>query len=165
MKTKTLAMLSFGLLVGAAWAQEAKPVDPTQPPPLRFIFNMIHDNPGETPFETKYRDPAIVKALGYTGQVMKAFPQTALTYDVFDPDVVPKGSPERAWAEEYGKTVDRQIAAAKAAGLPIYNFTDVLVVPEKLLAKYGNEMTVGKGNVTKEIVLGLCAAQPACNPC
>jgi hypothetical protein len=121
-------------------------------PPLRFIFNMIHDNPGEKPFETKYRSPAFLKALGYNGQVMKTFPQAALTYDAFDPEIVPKGSPERAWAEEHGKIVDKQIAAAKAAGMPIYNFTDVLVVPEKLLVKYGNEMTIGEGNVTKEII-------------
>ena len=63
-------------------------------PPLRFIFNMIHDNPGEKPFETKYRSPAFLKALGYNGQVMKTFPQASLTYDAFDPEIVPKGSPE-----------------------------------------------------------------------
>jgi hypothetical protein len=120
--------------------------------PLRFIFNMIHDNPGEKPFKTKYRDPLLLKEYGYNGKVMKSFPQTALTYDAFDPEVMPQGSTERAWAEAYGKTVDHRIAAAKAAGMPIYNFTDLLVVPEKLLVKYGNEMTVGKGNVTKEII-------------
>ena len=142
LKKSIIAGLSFGLFAGSALAQDAKPAAPAPAAPLRFIFNMIHDNPGEKHFETKYRDPAVVKALGYTGQVMKTFPQTALTYDAFDPEVMPKGSPERAWAEEYGKTVDRQIAAAKAAGMPIYNFTDVLVVPKKLMAKYRKELTV-----------------------
>ena len=121
-------------------------------PPLRFIFNMIHENPGEKPFETKYRDPHVLADMGYNGKVMRTFPQAALTYDAFDPKIMPQGSPERAWAEEFGKTVEKQIAAAKAAGMPIFNFTDVLVVPERLLVKYGNEMTVGKGEVTKEII-------------
>jgi len=26
-------------------------------PPLRFVLDMVHDNPGEPPFDTKYRDP------------------------------------------------------------------------------------------------------------
>lgn len=120
--------------------------------PLRFILDMVHDNPGEKPFDTKFRDPAVLRAWGYNGQVIKTFPQTALTYDSFDPTLVPEGSPERAWAEMYGKSVDERIAAAKTCGLPVFNFTDMLVVPEKLLLKYADEMTVGKGAITKEVI-------------
>jgi len=144
------SLVAGGMMINAATAADDAPV--RRIPPLRFIFDMVHDNPGEKPFETKYRDPVVLKELGYNGRVMKTFPQTALTYEVFDPVIMPKGSPARALAEEYGKVVDKQIAAAKSAGMPIYNFTDVLVVPETLLVKYGNEMTVGKGNVTKEII-------------
>jgi len=83
---------------------------------------------------------------------MKTFPQTALTYEGFDLELVPAGSPGRAWSEKMGALVDERIAAAKAAGLPLYNFTDVLVVPESLLVKYGDEMTVGKGTITKAVI-------------
>ena len=153
MKNVLFAIISRGLLSGCALPTVAESESaPVVNPPLRFIFNMVHDNPGEKPFETKYGDPVTLKKLGYNGQVMKTFPQTALTYDAFDRDVMPKASPERAWAEAYGRTVDRHIAAAKTAGIPIFNFTDLLVVPERLLVKYGNEMTVGKGRITKEII-------------
>jgi hypothetical protein len=119
---------------------------------LRFVLDMVHHNPGEQLFETKFNDPSVLKSWGYNGQVIKAFPQAALTYDDFDPELMPKGSSARAWAEDYGKFVDQRIAACKVAGLPVYNFTDMLVVPEKLLVKYGDQMTVGKGVITKEII-------------
>lgn len=120
--------------------------------PLRFILDMVHDNPGEKPFDTKFRNPAVLKQWGYNGQVIKTFPQTALLYESFDPTLVPTGSVERAWAEKYGTLVDERIAAAKASGLPVFNFTDMLVVPETLLLKYADEMTVGRGAITKEII-------------
>ena len=84
---------------------------------MRFILDMVHHNPGEQLFETKFNDPGVLKQWGYNGQVIKAFPQTALTYEAFDPALVPKGSPERDWADTYGKFVDERFAAAKAAGL------------------------------------------------
>ena len=121
-------------------------------PPLRFILDMVHHNPGEKLFETKFNEPELLRQWGYNGQVIKAFPQAALLYDAFDPALMLSGSPERAWAERYGKFMDERIAAAKTAGLPLYNFTDVLVVPEKLLLKYADEMTVGTGTITKEII-------------
>jgi hypothetical protein len=132
---------------------------PRHLPSLRFILDMVHDNPGEKPFETKFHDPAVLKQWGYNGQIMKAFPEAALTYDSFDPALMPAGSPQRAWAEEYGKSVEQRIAAAKAQGLPIFNFTDILVVPEELLLKYADQMTVengklppGTGAITREII-------------
>jgi hypothetical protein len=124
----------------------------TVSPPLRFLLDMVHDNPGEKPFDTKFNDPTVLKEWGYNGQVIKTFPQTALTYEAFDPTLVPEGSPERAWAEKYGKVVDERITAAKACALPVFNFTDMLVVPEKLLLKYADEMTVGTGEITKETI-------------
>lgn len=148
----TVAALCLMACLAPAHADDNPGTSTPVNPPLPMIFNMIHDNPGEKPFDTKYRDPAVLKDLGYTGKVMKTFPQAALTYSAFDPEIMPEGSPARIWAEAYGKSVDEQIAAAKAAGMPIYNFTDVLVVPDALLIKYGNEMTVGKGSVTREII-------------
>lgn len=113
---------------------------------------MVHHNPGEPPFVTKFNDPAVLKSWGYNGQVIKTFPQTALTYGAFDPELVPPGSPQRAWCDKTGAAVDKKIAEAKAAGLAVFNFTDVLVVPESLLVKYGDEMTVGNGTITKAII-------------
>ncbi len=121
-------------------------------PGLRFVFDMVHHNPGEPLFETKYNDPQVLRAKGYNGQVIKAFPQAALTYDKLDPSLMPQGSPQRKWAEDYGRFIDGRLAAAKAAGIPVFNFTDVLVVPETLLLKYFEEMTVGSGEITKKLI-------------
>ena len=144
------------LVIGLAAATACGHAETIQPgadrTPLTYILNMVHHNPGEPPFQTKYNDPVVLKQMGYNGQVIKAFPQAALTYDTFDPEIVPKDSPERAWAEKCGAAVDEQIAAARKAGMPVYNFTDVLVVPQRLLVKYGNDMVVGSGKITRELV-------------
>ena len=152
---KLLAVLLLGSLAVVRAEENPAPNTKVQPavcPPLRFILDMVHHNPGEKLFDTKFNDPALLKQWDYNGQVIKAFPQCALTYEAFDPALVPTGSPERAWADQYGKFVDDRIAAAKAAGMPVFNFTDLLVVPEKLLIKYADEMTVGTGVITKEII-------------
>ncbi|HEX7260452.1 MAG TPA: hypothetical protein VF258_01440 [Luteolibacter sp.] len=112
------------------------------PPPLPFVANMVHHNPGEPPFVTKYNDPAWLKAQGWNAQVAKTFPQCAITWDAFDAEVMPAGSPQRAFAEKLGQDIDGQITAARAAGMPLLIFTDFLVVPRTLYTKYGKEMSV-----------------------
>ena len=146
-------MLMFGLATNIpAHAAELANASASPRPPLRFILDMVHDNPGEEPFDTKFNDPAVLKTWGYNGQVIKTFPQTALTYESFDPGIVPSGSPERAWVVMQGKLVDGRIAAAKAVGMPVYCFTDMLVIPEKMLLKYLDEIPIGEGALTKEMI-------------
>lgn len=111
-------------------------------PALSFIGNMVHDNPGEPPFVTRYNDPAWLKSQGWNVQIVKTFPQCAITWDAFDPAVMPPGSKERAFAEDLAKSIDARIAAAKKAGMTVLIFTDFLVVPKTLLAKYRTEMTI-----------------------
>lgn len=115
-----------------------------EPVPAQFVVNMVYHNPGEAPFVTKYNDPAWLKAQGYNGQCIKAFPQAAITYDRFDPTLLPEGSAERTWCQKQATSIDRQLDAAEAAGLAVYDFMDVLVVPKSLMAKYGGEMTTGR---------------------
>ena len=152
MKPIVSLLALFLASIAALFPAPSARAEPAVCPPLRFILDMVHHNPGEKLFETKFNDPAVLKKWGYNGQVIKAFPQTVLTYEAFDPTLVPPGSPERAWADHYGQFMDERIAAAKAADLPVFNFTDMLVVPEKLLLKYADEMTVGTGVITEEII-------------
>lgn len=111
--------------------------------PLRFILDMVHDNPGEPRFVTKFNDPAVLKQWGYNGQCPKFYLQAATTYDKFDPTLLPKGSKERAFCEAEAARIDEKIKAAKAVQMPLYPFTDVLVVPKSLMKKYGAEMKSG----------------------
>ncbi len=108
---------------------------------------MVHNNPGEPPFVTKYNDPAILKALHYTGQVPRIFLPCAITYEAFDAHLMPHGSAMRRKVEAYASQVDEIVSKAVAAGLPLYPFTDLLVVPRVLQAKYGDEMKPAEGSV------------------
>jgi hypothetical protein len=133
---------------------------PTRPAPLPFVLDMVHHNPGEPLFVTKYNDPAVLKSLGYTGQSPKFFIQTAIHYDALDPALVPKGSIERAWSDKYGAFVDERIAEAKSAGLPLYPFTDVLVVPKALMEKYGEQMkNAGRVSILRPMTQTVVRAQ------
>jgi hypothetical protein len=103
---------------------------------------MVHHNPGEPLFVTKFNDPAFLKTWGYTGQCPKFFVQTAITYDAFDPALIPRGSEARRWSEAHAGFIDDCIADAKAAGLPLYPFTDVLLILKTLMEKHGDEMKI-----------------------
>ena len=130
--------------------------------PLPFVLDMVHHNPGEPLFVTKFNDPAFLKTWGYTGQCPKFFTQTAITYDAFDPTVTPKGSDPRAWSEKTAAFIDARIAEAKAANLPLYPFTDVLLVPKTLIEKYGDEMkTDGRLSILRPMTQKVLRAQIA----
>jgi hypothetical protein len=112
-------------------------------PSLRYILDTVANNPGEPLFVTKYNQTAFLKSWGYNGQCPKFYLQTAIMYDRFDPTLLPKDSKERAWSENMGVFIDGRLAEAKSTGMPVYPFTDVLVVPQSLLKKYGDQMGAG----------------------
>ncbi len=120
---------------------------------FQYNLNMVHHNPGEPPFVTKYNGPSYLKDQGFNGQVPRIFLPCAITYDSFDPELMPKGSKVSAEAEAYAQKLDLEIRHAKEVGMPIYPFTDLLVVPKSLQEKYGKEMAP-EGKVTDKNVLG-----------
>jgi hypothetical protein len=107
---------------------------------LPFVLDMVHHNPGEPLFVTKFNHPSLLKSWGYTGQCPKFYLQTAITYDRFDPTLLQRGSVERVWSDKMAAFIDERLAEAKASNFPLYPFTDVLVVPKSLLEKYGDQM-------------------------
>jgi len=111
---------------------------------LQYILDIVHNNPGEPLFITKYNQTAFLKSWGYTGQCPKFFLQSAITYDRFDPTLMPEGSQPRAWSVKMGTFIDGRLDEAKASGMPVYPFTDMLVVPKTLLDKYGDQMRIKK---------------------
>jgi len=119
--------------------------EPVQGRPLQYNLNMVHHNPGEKPFVTPYLDPAFLKEHGFNGYIPRVFMPCSITYDEFDPTLMPAGSELRAQTEAYAKTIDEIIRKAKAQGMPVYPFTDLLVVPQVLQAKYGKEMVAPDG--------------------
>lgn len=98
-----LGAVSFTLYAAtlAAKPATAKPVI-AKPAPMKYLFNMVHHNPGEPRFVTPYNKTAYLKKKGYNGQVNMCHAQCAVTYASLDQRWSPPtarlahGSPRRA---------------------------------------------------------------------
>ena len=128
------------------------------PPPAPLVLDMVYHNPGEAETKSMFLDPTLLAKWGFNGDVPREFVQCAINYDDFDPDILPAGSPDRAWVEETARKTSGRIAGMKAAGLPCYPFTDFIVLPKRMVAKYKDEICDDKGHIdihrpkTQEIV-------------
>jgi len=124
------------------------------------LLNMVHHNPGEPLFKTDYTRPTYIKSLGYTGQCPKIHVQCAITYDDYDDGVVPDNTPEKLWIERHAAGISILIDNAKRAKMPLYPFTDMLVVPKSVMEKYGSEMKInGKISILKNRTKDIVRAQ------
>ena len=129
-------------------------------PRYPILLNMVHHNPGEPKFETQYTEPAFLIEKGYTGQVPKIEIQCALTYDRWQDNIIPEKSKERLWINRHAAEIEVLINNAEKAGLPIYPFTDVLVVPQSIIKEFGDEMKLdGKLSIQKERTQEILKAQ------
>ena len=125
-----------------------------------LLFNMVHHNPGEPPFVTHYDEPGYLKQLGYNGQIPKLSVQCGLTYDQAYPGLIADPSEERMWIERHAHSVRLDLEYARQHGMPLYPFTDVLVVPKSLWEKYSDEMTIdGKLTIRAERTQEIIRAQ------
>lgn len=131
---------SAGLAAGAWLAGVACSA---QPAPL--ILDMVHHNPGEPRYQSRYEDPAVLKQMGFNGKVYYLFdaPTIAIDWEKVDPDIFPKGSPGRVWVDRKAAFIDERHAACKAAGVDVYAMADLILFPKSLIKKYGMENTYG----------------------
>ncbi|AXP82040.1 hypothetical protein CJ739_2977 [Mariniflexile rhizosphaerae] len=106
-----------------------------------IVLNMVHHNPGEPIFYTKYAQPNYLKELNYNGQVPKFFVECGITYDNLYDEIVPQKTEERLWIEREATAIQMQIDFAREANMPLYPFTDVLVLPKSVMEKFKNQMT------------------------
>ncbi|WP_448702625.1 hypothetical protein ACFGVR_09760 [Mucilaginibacter sp. AW1-3] len=117
-----------------------------------YILDMVHNNPGEPLTQTAYNDPAFLKQQGYNGQVINdfTFAHAAITFDSLNPDIFPKGSKERAWVMQAAEKVRVNIKRAHTAGEKCYYFTDIIVLPKRLVELYHDEICDEKGKISFE---------------
>ena len=108
--------------------------------PLPYILDMVHDNPGEQATFSKYTHPDYLRKCGFTGMVPQWYIQCGITYDSFEKNIVPQGSEERKWILEKQAFVNKQMEQAVEAGMPVYPFTDMFVIPTVLMNKYRSEI-------------------------
>jgi hypothetical protein len=134
--------LSLLFTCGTLWAQV---ID-------KFILDMVHHNPGEPLTQSAFNHPEFLKKEGYNGQVINdfTFAHAALTFDKLNPDIFPQGSKERAWVNDAAVKVKNYIKNAHQAGIKIYYFTDIIVLPKKLIALYKDEICDKNGKVSFE---------------
>ena len=106
---------------------------------MKYILDMVHHNPGEPPFKSRFLDPAHLADYGFNGQVFKHINCVA-TFAASGVDCFPAGSPERAWLEEFTPGIEREIAAAKNQGLKVFYHIDLFVLPKRLVEHFKNEI-------------------------
>jgi hypothetical protein len=106
---------------------------------MKLLLDMVHHNPGEPPFQTRFLDPAHLADYGFNGQVFKHL-NCVITYAATGVDVFPAGSPEREWLDAFTPGIVREIAAAKAQGLKVFYHLDLFVLPKRLVEHFRDEI-------------------------
>lgn len=97
-------------------------------------FAMILDNPGEQPHQTRYRDPAVLRSLGYSDLII--YPTTGLS-GLLGPQTL--SSPDlRRWVEGQYDSVQQSISEAHRAGLGAWVMYDAPTLAAELV---GSAMT------------------------
>ncbi|MCS7018008.1 MAG: hypothetical protein RMJ87_01700 [Cytophagales bacterium] len=118
---------------------------------LDFIMDMVHNNPGEPPFQTKYNSPVFLQSEGFNATVPHWHINCLITYENFHRNIIPRNSPTARWIAQKAAEVDRQLAEWERAGIDVYPFTDFLVLPLEIWNRYGDAIrrqdTEGVGSV------------------
>lgn len=120
---------------------------------LKYIMDMVHNNPGEKPFVTKYNEGPFLRSQGYNGIITHWYVNCAITYDQFEKNIVKKKTAERMWIEKKRKSILGKLDSLKRAGLCVYPFTDFLVFPKSIWDKYGDQIS-GVGQVATDAASG-----------
>ncbi len=108
--------------------------------PSPFLIDMVHHNPGEIPFVTRFSDARHLAETGYSAQVGKNL-TFGLRFDEILPGVFPVTDDERDWVREFARARDTEIAAAKRAGLDVFYHIDLFVLPCSVAAFLGDRVT------------------------
>ncbi|MDW5290274.1 hypothetical protein [Formosa sp. PL04] len=121
-----------------------------------LVLDMVHHNPGDTPYNSDYNDPAFIKEMGYNGKVYFLFesPALAINWESVDPDILPKGSEDRKWVDAKAKQIKKMHAQCKAEDMSIYAMSDLILFPKRLIKKYEIEDTFNDPNnpVTEKLI-------------
>ena len=103
------------------------------------FIDMVHHNPGEPPFDTKFTDPASIRSHGFNGQAFKHI-NTVVTLDAVAPGVFPQTDAEREWLSAFTTAQELEIHKAKAAGLNVFCHIDLFVLPKRIVEHFRAEI-------------------------
>ena len=118
---------------------------------LPIIADMVHNNPGETPYTSKFNNPDVLNEMGYNGKTYFIFlsPQLAVNWDKVDPDILPVGSPDRQWVDAKAVQIHTLYGEMKKTSLLRHAFMQIPSVSvvkiemiEKSVLELNNEFMV-----------------------
>lgn len=109
-------------------------------------MDMVHDNPGEKPFETAFRKPEKLIEYGYNTQVFRYFATTA-AFKKMNEDFFVEHEGKK-WLSSVREKAFLEATAAHDAGLMTLCHMDLFVLPKKLVEKYKEEMCDEDGKIS-----------------
>lgn len=117
-----------------------------------LVMDMVHHNPGDEMTQTVFRNPEKLASFGMNGMVINEFkfPQCAVSFSKFDKRIFPKGSEEKEWVEALTQEIRDQIKECHRNGLQAFYFTDIIVLPRKLVELYKDEICDENGKISFE---------------
>lgn len=127
---------------------------------MEFVLDMVHNNPGEPPYITKYNDPAYLHLKGFTGAVTHWHVNCGIDYSNTEPGLV-SGDEER-WIKQHAEKIDSCLSEFVKHGVKVYPFTDFVVFPKSIWDKYGNQLgdvATHKPNINNPITQRLIREQ------
>lgn len=114
--------------------------------PKFLLLDMVHDNPGEEPFETSFHDPNKLIDYGYDGTVFKHI-NCVIRFDKLGEDLFPEGSKSHQWLDRWTSRIRGEIQRAKDAGLLVFYHIDLCVLPKQLVELYSDQLCDDDGNI------------------
>jgi hypothetical protein len=138
------------ILAGFAAAGSSSMAKAGEDFPARFVLDMVHDNPGEPPQESSFRNPRRLADWGYNGQVIEAGADSCETFAAIDPAIMPKGDNARAWIEQRAMSLEQLAQKAHAANLKAYAWMQIVVLPKAVVARFKDEICDAQGRIDLE---------------
>ncbi len=116
---------------------------------MEFVMNMVHHNPGDKPFESKFLDPAVVKNYGGNAQVFKHI-NTAVDFREYDETLFAGREEGLEWIGSLADQISAEINAAKKCGLQVFYHIDLFLFPKAVMDKYHEEICDEKGRISMD---------------
>lgn len=132
-KTNSFKILSIIILIGVLSAS-----GDAAPTRMEFVLDMVHNNPGEAPYITKYNNPDYLQSEGFTGAVTHWHVNCAIDYSSTEPGLV--SGDEEVWIKHHAEKIDSCLSEFVKHGIKVYPFTDFIVFPQSFWERYGSQI-------------------------
>ncbi len=119
---------------------------------LEIRTDMVHDNPGATPYITEYDDVEFLARRGLTGKVffLSESAHLAIDWQDYDKNIFPEGSDGYNWVQQKKQEYTQKYKEAKEAGLKVYFMMDFVSLPNSMKTLYGDQiLTNNKIDINK----------------